>query len=81
MDKEEPQSCPAGSEQNLVAKRTALEEPDLAPDAKRVKSFHDGLTGPAATRRVPFPEKVCYDLSSSLRGLLLSFTGLRAVVG
>lgn len=59
MDKAELPSCPADSEQDLVAKRTAFEEPNLASDAKRIKSSHDGLTGPATTRRVPFPEKVC----------------------
>lgn len=63
MEKAEPQSFPADSGQNLEAKRTAFEDPNTAPDAKRIKSFHDGLTEPdvktPATRRVPFPEKVC----------------------
>ncbi|KAJ5615734.1 hypothetical protein N7537_000848, partial [Penicillium hordei] len=46
----------------LVAKRTACEEPSIAPDCKRAKRFHDGLTEPDVKTpglawRVPFPEK------------------------
>ncbi|KAI0449849.1 histone acetyltransferase GCN5-like protein [Xylaria acuta] len=54
---------PAGSGQNrLVAKRTASEEPDTASDAKKIKTFHDGLAEPDVRRpairpRIPFPDK------------------------
>ncbi|KAJ6137978.1 Acyl-CoA N-acyltransferase [Penicillium samsonianum] len=60
MDKVESQ---ADSGPNLlVAKRTACEEPNIAPDTKRSKGFHNGLTEadvetPAITRKAPFPEK------------------------
>ncbi|KAJ5255155.1 hypothetical protein N7505_010306 [Penicillium chrysogenum] len=59
MDKVESQ---ASDELNLAAKRTACEEQNIAPNAKRAKHIHDGLTqadgkAPAITRRVPFPEK------------------------
>ncbi|KAE8149250.1 GCN5-related histone actyltransferase [Aspergillus avenaceus] len=63
MDEAELQSFPIDSVQNpLVAKRMASEEPNAAPDAKRIKSFHDDETPPvikpsAITRIVPFPEK------------------------
>lgn len=62
-DEAESQSFPADSGQFLDAKRTAFEEPNTAPDAKRIKSFHDGLAKPnvntqAVARRVPFPDKV-----------------------
>lgn len=46
MDKAESQSFPADSEQNLIAKRTRFEEPNTAPDAKRIESSHDELTEP-----------------------------------
>lgn len=64
QDKAEPQSSPADSGQFLDAKRTAFEEPNTAPDAKRIKSFHDGLKKPnvntqAVAMRVLFPDKVC----------------------
>jgi histone acetyltransferase len=63
MDKVESQ---ADNELNLAAKRTACEEQNIAPNAKRAKHFHHRLTeadgkAPAITRRVPFPEKVCQD--------------------
>ncbi|PGH09588.1 hypothetical protein AJ79_05644 [Helicocarpus griseus UAMH5409] len=57
------QSLPGHSRHNLDAKRIALEEPNTAHDAKRLKSFHDGMTKadhvkpPAITLRIPFPEK------------------------
>lgn len=65
MDKPESQSLPADSGHNLVAaKRTASEEPNASPDAKRIKGAHDGSTepgvkSPAVTKRVPFPDRVC----------------------
>jgi len=65
MDKAESQLFPADGRQNLlVAKRTAFEDLDPAPDAKRIKDVHDVSTEPdvktpAITRRVSFPEKVC----------------------
>jgi hypothetical protein len=58
----------ADSELSLVhsgqMKRTALEEPIIPPDAKRIKSLHHALTQedghvPAPVRRVPFPDKAC----------------------
>ncbi|GAB1216758.1 histone acetyltransferase [Aspergillus terreus] len=62
MDKAGSQQAPATSERNLDAKRTTFDEPTTAPDAKRMKSSPEGLTGPhvsapAARPRVPFPEK------------------------
>ncbi|KAJ5500215.1 Acyl-CoA N-acyltransferase [Penicillium expansum] len=63
MDKTESQSFPADSGPNLlIAKRTACEAPSIAPDSKRTRRFHDGLTEadvqtPALTWRPPFPEK------------------------
>lgn len=65
MDKTKSQSSPADNGPNLlVAKRTACEEPSIAPGYKRAKRFHGGLTEPSVktpglTGRVPFPEKVC----------------------
>lgn len=65
MDKTKSQSFPADSGPNLlIAKRMACEEPSIAPDFKRAKSFHDGLIEPyvktpGLAGRVPFPEKVC----------------------
>ncbi|KAF2175146.1 histone acetyltransferase GCN5 [Zopfia rhizophila CBS 207.26] len=63
MDKADSHSFPADRGQNLlVAKRTASEEPNTAPDTKRIKGFGDRLTEPdiqppTTTWRVPFPEK------------------------
>ncbi|KAJ5694410.1 hypothetical protein N7536_004822 [Penicillium majusculum] len=63
MDKTKSQSSPADNGPNLlVAKRTACEEPSIAPGYKRAKRFHGGLTEPSVktpglTGRVPFPEK------------------------
>ncbi|KAK4138784.1 histone acetyltransferase GCN5 [Trichocladium antarcticum] len=51
----EPLSILAGRGQN--AKRTASDEPNAASNTKRIKTVCDGLTGPHAQRRVPFPEK------------------------
>ncbi|KAL4787927.1 Bromodomain-containing protein [Aspergillus varians] len=53
----------ANSGQNfLMAKRTASEELSPTHDSKKIKSLHDGLTGPdvkppAIPWRVPFPDK------------------------
>ena len=63
QDETGSQSCPADSGQFLDAKRAAFEEPNTAPDAKRVKSVHDGLeksnvNSQATARRIPFPVKV-----------------------
>ncbi|KAK2755097.1 histone acetyltransferase [Arachnomyces sp. PD_36] len=62
MDKAESQSSlPADDRQSLDLKRTAFGEPHTAPDAKRIKSSHNGLTardGKAPViRMIPFPEK------------------------
>ncbi|RJE20221.1 Histone acetyltransferase [Aspergillus sclerotialis] len=62
MDKAKARSFPADSRQNLDSKRVAFEDPDTAPDAKRIKTFHDRLTEAdfktrAITWRVPFPDK------------------------
>ncbi|EEQ89672.1 histone acetyltransferase [Blastomyces dermatitidis] len=61
MDKAASHSLPTSIGQHLDAKRTAVEEPNNAPDPKRIKSFHDGSTEPEsktpAMRTVPFPEK------------------------
>ena len=65
MDKAESHSVPAYRGQNLlVAKRTASEEPNTAPNIKGIEGSHDGLTKPdiqppATTLRVPLLEKVC----------------------
>lgn len=64
MDKAESHSGPADRGQNLlVAKRTASEEPNTAPNAKRIEVSHDRLTKPdiqppATTWRDHFLEKV-----------------------
>ena len=73
MDKVEAQ---ADNEPNLTAKYTACEDENIAPNAKRAKHFHDGLTephvkAPAITRRVPFPEKVRQSLWMPI-GLLVN---------
>ncbi|KAL2368583.1 histone acetyltransferase [Blastomyces gilchristii SLH14081] len=61
MDKAASHSLPTSIGQHLDAKRTAVEEPNNAPDPKRIKNFHDGSTEPEsktpAMRTVPFPEK------------------------
>ncbi|KAI1293336.1 histone acetyltransferase GCN5-like protein [Xylaria venustula] len=49
-------------ENHPISKRTASEEPNTAPDAKRIKTLHDGRSkpgsGPPATpQRIPFPDK------------------------
>lgn len=54
----------------LVAKRVTSEEPNAAADAKRLKTSDDREAPPqtnlpAATRIVPFPEKVCSVLEMS----------------
>jgi histone acetyltransferase len=65
MDTAASHSLPAdGGQHPRVAKRTASEEPETAPDAKRAVGFDDGLTKPdiqlpTAAWRVPIPEKVC----------------------
>jgi histone acetyltransferase len=61
MDGAESPSADRGH--NLVAKRTASEELNTVPDAKKVKGFHDGsiepdVKSPRIIRMVPFPEKV-----------------------
>lgn len=62
MDEAESQSLPADSgPSTLVAKRTAFEEPNTAPGAKRIKGFQDDRKAPAPTLRVPFPDKVCQE--------------------
>ncbi|KAI0855492.1 histone acetyltransferase GCN5-like protein [Xylaria cubensis] len=45
-----------------ISKRTASEEPNTAPDAKRIKTLHDerpkpGSGPPATPQRIPFPDK------------------------
>lgn len=60
----ELQTLPADDGQTLVAKRTAIEEPDTLPKAKRIKDLQGGSTQPAAktlaiARRIPILEKVC----------------------
>ncbi|KAJ5514552.1 Acyl-CoA N-acyltransferase [Penicillium fimorum] len=63
MAKAESQSFSVDNGPGLfIAKRTACEEPNSAPDAKRAKSLHGGLIEsnvktPAIARGVPFPEK------------------------
>ncbi|KAI0531873.1 histone acetyltransferase GCN5-like protein [Xylaria digitata] len=46
-------------ENHLASKRTAPEEPNTAPDAKRTKTLHDGRPKPGAAtpQRIPFPDK------------------------
>lgn len=59
-----PRSFPPGGERDpLLAKRLACEELNSGPQAKKIKSFNDGLLNSdlqykAVIRRVPFPEKV-----------------------
>lgn len=59
-----PRSFPPDGERDpLVAKRSACEELNSGPQAKKFKLFHDGLVNSdyqskAVVRRVPFPEKV-----------------------
>ncbi|KAI9849860.1 MAG: histone acetyltransferase [Sclerophora amabilis] len=63
MDKAESHSSPADPGHNLIStKRTVSEELHTAPDTKRIKTFHDGVTEldiqpPAPVRVVPFPER------------------------
>lgn len=63
MERADSQSFAVDSGEGLHAKRTALEGPHTPQAAKKIKSFHDESTEPdggipAATRIVPFPEKV-----------------------
>lgn len=63
----EAQSLLADHGQSPIAKRTASEEEEAAHEAKRIKSLHGVSTEPAVKlapviRRVPFSEKVFYDL-------------------
>ena len=74
MDEAESQSPLVDNGQQLpfVAKRTTPEEPNAAPDAKRLKISDDGEAPPIGnlpppTRIVPFPEKVCSVLKSVLK--------------
>ncbi|KAI9675709.1 MAG: histone acetyltransferase [Caeruleum heppii] len=63
MDEAESQSSTAERGHTLLnTKRTVSEELNLAPDTKRIKTFHDGLTGrdtqpPATVRSVPILER------------------------
>ncbi|KAI9761491.1 MAG: histone acetyltransferase [Chaenotheca gracillima] len=63
MDRAESQSSPTDRGRNHpITKRTGFDDRNTAPDTKRIKTFHDGLTQldvqpPATVRRVPFPEK------------------------
>ncbi|KAL5330717.1 hypothetical protein ACEPPN_000236 [Leptodophora sp. 'Broadleaf-Isolate-01'] len=68
MDKGDPQSFLANRDQNLlVEKRKASEESNTPTATKRIKTSHDGSTGPdvelpATASRVPFPDKVCNEI-------------------
>ncbi|KAH6706383.1 histone acetyltransferase GCN5-like protein [Leptodontidium sp. 2 PMI_412] len=63
MDKGDPQSFLANRDQNLlVEKRKASEESNTPTATKRIKTSHDGSTGPdvelpATASRIPFPDK------------------------
>lgn len=65
MQSDEAQAFSGGYRENhSVSKRSASEEPNTAPDAKRIKILHDGrpkpAAGPPATpQRIPFLDKVC----------------------
>ncbi|KAH7385093.1 histone acetyltransferase GCN5-like protein [Cadophora sp. MPI-SDFR-AT-0126] len=86
MDKGgDPQSFLANREENLlVAKRKASEESNTPPATKRIKSSHDGSTGPdvelpATAGRVPFPDKpaVLEELNGEIQFIVVNNDGTR----